>query len=124
MLTGGCQESGLLAKRKRNGSGRRVSNFPLSYRLSWLPRLLKPSLAGNDGTFGPMEQRWLEPGQRCGWSSSAIFLRSRTAEPPEIDPALRDVIAGADLVVANCESPVVERPSFPDWRRGWACAMR
>ena len=33
-------------------------------------------------------------------------------EPPEIDPALREIIASADLVVANCESPVVARPSF------------
>jgi poly-gamma-glutamate synthesis protein (capsule biosynthesis protein) len=39
-----------------------VSNFPLSYKLSWLPRLLKPSLTGNTGDFGPMEQRWLAAG--------------------------------------------------------------
>ena len=35
-------------------------------------------------------------------------------EPPEIDPAIRDdCIASADLVVGNCESPVVERPRAP-----------
>lgn len=46
-----------------------------------------------------------------------VFLGDISAvanrEPPEIDPALRDVIASADLVVANCESPVVEHPAFP-----------
>ena len=33
--------------------------------------------------------------------------------PPEIHPALRETIASADLVVANCESPVVESAGFP-----------
>ncbi len=95
------------------GSGRRVSNFPLSYKLSWLPRLLRPSLAGNGGDFGPMEQRWLADGP----TARLVFLGDISAvasrDPPEIDHALREVIAGADLVVANCESPVMERPSFP-----------
>jgi poly-gamma-glutamate synthesis protein (capsule biosynthesis protein) len=89
-----------------------VSNFPLSYRLSWLPRLLRPSLAGNDGTSGPEEERWLEAGLRV----RLVFLGDISAvanrEPPEIDPALREVIAGADLVIANCESPIVQRPAF------------
>ena len=103
----------MLAKRAPNGSGRRVSNFPLSYKLSWLPRLLKPSLAGDDGTFGPMAGRWREPERAV----RLVFLGDISAvanrEPPEIDPALREIVAGADLVVANCESPVVERPVFP-----------
>jgi poly-gamma-glutamate capsule biosynthesis protein CapA/YwtB (metallophosphatase superfamily) len=90
-----------------------VSNFPLSYRLSWLPRLLKPSLGGNDGTFGPMHQRWLAAGP----TARLVFLGDISAvanrEPPEIDPVLREIIAGADLLIANCESPVVERPAFP-----------
>jgi len=90
-----------------------VSNFPLSYKLSWLPRLLKPSLAGNDGTFGPAEARWAEPKA----SVRLVFLGDISAvansEPPEIDPALRQIISAADLVVANCESPVMERPTFP-----------
>jgi poly-gamma-glutamate capsule biosynthesis protein CapA/YwtB (metallophosphatase superfamily) len=90
-----------------------VSNFPLSYRLSWLPRLLKPSLAGDTGDSGPMEQRWLAAGPIV----RLVFLGDISAvaneEPPEIDPALREIIAATDLVVANCESPVVERPAFP-----------
>jgi poly-gamma-glutamate capsule biosynthesis protein CapA/YwtB (metallophosphatase superfamily) len=103
----------VLAKRRRTGSGRRVSNFPFSYKLSWLLRLLRPSLAGDDGTFGPMAVRWREPKRAV----RLVFLGDISAvanrEAPEIDPALREVIAGADLVVANCESPVVERPIFP-----------
>ena len=91
-----------------------MSNFPLSYRLSWLPRLLKPSLDG-------------VPGDAWGWSETAappppdsvrlIFLGDMSAvanaSPPEIDSSLRDTLASADLVVANCESPVVERPRHP-----------
>ncbi|MDO9306638.1 MAG: metallophosphatase, partial [Mesorhizobium sp.] len=38
-----------------------MSNYPLAYKLSWLPRFLKPSLAGDGGTFGPMAVRWREP---------------------------------------------------------------
>lgn len=86
-----------------------MSNFPLSYKLSWLPRLLKPSLAGRDDAFGPMAERWLAPAR----SVRLVFLGDISAvanrETPEIDPELRAVIAGADLMVANCESPVVER---------------
>jgi poly-gamma-glutamate capsule biosynthesis protein CapA/YwtB (metallophosphatase superfamily) len=89
-----------------------VSNFPLSYKLSWLPRLLKPSLAGNDDSFGPMAARWREPREAV----RLVFLGDISAvanrEPPEIGASLREVIAEGDLVVANCESPVVERPAF------------
>ncbi|RVA20587.1 metallophosphatase, partial [Mesorhizobium sp. M7A.F.Ca.CA.004.11.2.1] len=31
-----------------------MSNYPLSYKLSWLPRFLKPSLAGDAQDFSPM----------------------------------------------------------------------
>lgn len=90
-----------------------MSNFPLSYRLSWLPRLLKPSLAGGDGSFGPIAARWHEPKNFV----RLVFLGDISAvantEPPEIDPALRETIAAADLVVTNCESPAVEQPAFP-----------
>lgn len=101
-----------------------MSNFPLSYRLSWLPRLLRPSLAGNTGDFGPMEQRWLAGGPIV----RLVFLGDISAvanrDLPEIDPALREVIAGADLVVANCESPVIERTAFPKaTRMGFRHAM-
>ena len=98
-----------------------MSNFPLSYKLSWLPRLLKPSLAGDDGSFGPAAARWYEPKEAV----RLVFLGDISAianhEPPEIDTALRDIIAGADLVVANCESPVVKRPIVPTATRLGIC---
>jgi poly-gamma-glutamate capsule biosynthesis protein CapA/YwtB (metallophosphatase superfamily) len=90
-----------------------VSNFPLAYKLSWLPRLLKPSLAGGIGDFGPMEQRWLADGPTVRLVFLGDISAVANAEPPKIDPALRATIAAADLIVANCESPVVERPAFP-----------
>jgi poly-gamma-glutamate capsule biosynthesis protein CapA/YwtB (metallophosphatase superfamily) len=102
-----------LAKQASNGSGRLVSNFPLFYRLSWLPRLLKPSQAGDDGSFGSSSARWHEPKTAV----RVVFLGDLSAvangEPPEIDAVLRETIAAADVVVANCESPVVGRPAFP-----------
>lgn len=90
-----------------------MSNFPLSYKLSWLPRLLKPSLAGDDGSFGPAAARWREPKEVVRLVFLGDISAVASSEPPEIDPALRETIAAADLVVANCESPVVERPVFP-----------
>ena len=90
-----------------------MSNFPLSYKLSWLPRLLKPSLAGDDGSFGPLEARWREPKATVRLLFHGDISAVANREPPEIDPVLREIMGGSDLVVANCESPVVERPAFP-----------
>ena len=60
-----------------------------------------------------MVARWRQPKDAV----RLVFLGDLSAvanrEPPEIDTALREIIAAADLVVANCESPVVERPAFP-----------
>jgi poly-gamma-glutamate capsule biosynthesis protein CapA/YwtB (metallophosphatase superfamily) len=92
-----------------------VSNFPLPYRLTWLPRLLKPSLRGQDGSFEPASAAM--PGEPPLDTVRIAFLGDISAvanrEPPDIDPAIRETIASADLVVANCESPVVDRPRSP-----------
>ncbi len=98
-----------------------MSNFPLSYRLSWLPRLLKPSLAGKDGAFGPLAARWRQPRSVVRLAFLGDISAVANSEPPEIDPALCEAIAGADLVVANCESPVVARPAF---RLATRCGLR
>jgi poly-gamma-glutamate synthesis protein (capsule biosynthesis protein) len=89
-----------------------VSNFPLAYRLSWLPRLLKPSLAGDRNGFAPLAATWLEPPPtrtaRLVFVGDISAVANRTAPP--VHPAIRELLASADLVVGNCESPVVERP--------------
>lgn len=90
-----------------------MSNFPLPYRLSWPLRLLKPSLAGNDGAFGPIAARWRQPLSVVRLAFLGDISAVANGEPPDIDPELRGIIAKADLVVANCESPVVARPVFP-----------
>jgi poly-gamma-glutamate capsule biosynthesis protein CapA/YwtB (metallophosphatase superfamily) len=90
-----------------------VSNFPLSYKLSWLPRLLKPSLAGGDTAFGPIEARWSKPQRTVRLVFAGDISSVANREPPEIGPSLRALFVDADLIVANCESPVVERAAFP-----------
>ncbi|MEW9804641.1 CapA family protein [Mesorhizobium sp. ZMM04-5] len=90
-----------------------MSNFPLSYRLSWLPRLVKPSLAAGGRRFGPIEARWLQPRQAVRLLFAGDISAVASREPPEVDPSLCALFEAADLVVANCESPVVERPAFP-----------
>jgi len=95
-------------------SGRFVSNFPLSYKLSWLPRLLSPSLAGDRKGLAARQAEWIEPAPRQ--TARLMFVGDLSAvanrAAPIVDPAFRDLFASADLVVGNCESPVVERPRF------------
>ena len=87
------------------------SNFPLSYKASWLPRLLAPSLGGNTGGFAP-PLGGIQPSP--GQSTRLVFLGDISAVAgsiaPRMDEDLRDTIASAALVIANCESPVVARP--------------
>jgi poly-gamma-glutamate capsule biosynthesis protein CapA/YwtB (metallophosphatase superfamily) len=92
-----------------------VSNFPLSYRLSWLPRFLSPSLAGDTTGFAAPAARLLSrPPPR---TVRLVFLGDISAvanrQSPEIDESLSAIIASADLVVGNCESPVVYRRRVP-----------
>jgi poly-gamma-glutamate capsule biosynthesis protein CapA/YwtB (metallophosphatase superfamily) len=90
-----------------------VSNYPLSYKLSWLPRFLKPSLGGDARGFAPAAAAMIEPRPartvRLAFVGDISAVANRSA--PECDPALSAILRSADLVVGNCESPVVERPS-------------
>ncbi|NGN41250.1 metallophosphatase [Mesorhizobium sp. CGMCC 1.15528] len=90
-----------------------MSNFSLSYKLSWLPRFLRPSLRGDRAGFAPLSR----PAPANGRLVRLVFLGDLSAvanrRAPLVDPALGRIIASADLVVANCESPVVERPHAP-----------
>ena len=91
----------------------RVSNYPLSYKLSWLPRFLKPSLSGDRQGFAPAAGTMIEPPPartvRLAFVGDISAVANRSA--PQCDPAIATLLASADLVVGNCESPVVERPS-------------
>jgi len=87
------------------------SNFPLSYQLSWLPRFLVPSLGGDDAGFAPPaggSPSSAEKVVRLVFLGDISAVASRKA--PTIDKTLRDKIASAQLVLANCESPVVASP--------------
>jgi poly-gamma-glutamate capsule biosynthesis protein CapA/YwtB (metallophosphatase superfamily) len=85
----------------------------MSYLLAWLPRLLKPTCGGDDSGFTQPAARLMSP-QR---SVRLVFVGDVSAianrEAPEIDPELTAILSAADLVVANCESPVVSRTKYP-----------
>lgn len=87
------------------------SNFPLSYQLSWLPRFLVPSLGGDSAGFAPPAGGSPSPAEKV---VRLVFLGDISAvagrKAPIIDKALRDKIASAEVVIANCESPVVAWP--------------
>lgn len=88
------------------------SNFPLPYRLSWLPRFLVPSQRGDGSGFAPSESGGSHGGGR---TVRLVFVGDISAvagvNAPIVDQRLREAIASADLVIGNCESPVVTRPS-------------
>ncbi|RWB58886.1 CapA family protein [Mesorhizobium sp.] len=90
-----------------------MSNYPLSYRLSWLPRFLKPSLGGDTNGFAAPAASLMDPPParmvRLAFIGDLSAVANRTA--PECDPAIAALLASADLVIGNCESPIVERPS-------------
>ncbi|TIO78687.1 MAG: CapA family protein [Mesorhizobium sp.] len=90
-----------------------MSNYPLSYKLSWLPRFLKPSLGGGQNGFAAPAATLMEPPPtqtvRLAFIGDLSAVANRTA--PECDPVIAALLASADLVIGNCESPIVERPS-------------
>jgi poly-gamma-glutamate capsule biosynthesis protein CapA/YwtB (metallophosphatase superfamily) len=92
---------------------RRMSNFPLRYKLSLLPRLLKPSLGGKRHGFLPAVAALTAPQpaltRRLAFIGDISAVASRTA--PIVDARLSALLASADLVIGNCESPVVTRAS-------------
>ncbi|TPI10804.1 CapA family protein [Mesorhizobium sp. B4-1-3] len=88
-----------------------MSNYPLAYKLSWLPRLLRPSLAGDSNGFAAPAAMLLDPQPtrkvRLAFVGDISAVANRDA--PECDPAIAALLSSADLVVGNCESPIVER---------------
>ncbi len=91
-----------------------MSNYSLSYRLNWLPRLLRPSLAGDRGGFAPVRDG---PLHRPPDTVRLAFVGDISAvagdAPPAVDESLRSLVASADLVIGNCESPIVAKPRHP-----------
>lgn len=90
-----------------------MSNYPLSYKLSWLPRFVKPSLVGDAQDFAPMAGTLMDPppkrAVRLAFVGDISAVANRSA--PHCDPAIKVLLGAADLVIGNCESPVVDRPS-------------
>nr|WP_269930590.1 CapA family protein [Aminobacter sp. HY435] len=95
-----------------------MSNYPFSYKLSWPLRFAMPSLGGDASGFAPATGVLSLPPIR---SVRLAFVGDISAvankRPPNCDEALRQLLASADLVVGNCESPVVDKPSarFGTW---------
>jgi poly-gamma-glutamate synthesis protein (capsule biosynthesis protein) len=91
-----------------------VSNFPLSYRLTWLPRFLRPSLRGDRQGFHAPPRRApakADDAVRLVFTGDLSAVANRA--PPLVDASLQALFAEADLVVVNCESPVVEKAHAP-----------
>ncbi|TGQ36398.1 CapA family protein [Mesorhizobium sp. M00.F.Ca.ET.216.01.1.1] len=90
-----------------------MSNYPVSYKLSWLPRFLRPSLSGDADGFAPLAATMIEPPPartvRLAFIGDISAVANRNA--PDCDPVITALLGSADLVVGNCESPVVEWPS-------------
>ncbi|CCV15795.1 CapA family protein [Mesorhizobium sp. STM 4661] len=90
-----------------------MSNYPLSYKLSWLPRFLRPSLGGHAHGFASAAATMIEPppAQTIRLAFVGDISAVANGSAPDCDPAIAALLGSADLVIGNCESPVVERPS-------------
>lgn len=89
-----------------------MSNYPFSYKISWPARFIRPSLRGNASGYLPDQVRFLP---KSGQSVRLAFVGDISAvankQPPIFDRDLTALLASADLVVGNCESPVVDKVS-------------
>jgi hypothetical protein len=93
--------------------------YDVATGLAMAPRWLWPTSAGlermdraqlHGGTLGD--------GPRLVFAGDLMPLRGWAV--PEVDPAIRAVVASADVFVANCEGPVSEKPArtgVPGFRR-------
>lgn len=94
-----------------------MSNYPLRYKLSWLPRFVAPAVGGAE--IGPQAATLLP---RVAETVRLVFLGDISAvanrRAPAVDQTLQGLFASADLVIGNCESPVVEKPHFGGSRFG------
>ncbi|MBZ9810124.1 CapA family protein [Mesorhizobium sp. BR1-1-9] len=90
-----------------------MSNYPLSYKLSWLPRFLKPSLAGDVQGFAAMAGTIMDSAPRLRLRLAFVGDISAVANrrAPDCDPAIKTLLGASDLVIGNCESPIVDKPS-------------
>ncbi|WP_137932513.1 CapA family protein, partial [Mesorhizobium comanense] len=90
-----------------------MSNYPLSYKLSWLPRFLKPSLEGDAAGFAPIAATAMRPppGRTVRLAFIGDISAVANGSAPDCDAAIKALLGSADLVIGNCESPIVTRPS-------------
>ncbi|HHZ10863.1 MAG TPA: CapA family protein [Rhizobiales bacterium] len=87
-----------------------MSNYPLSYRLTWLPYFLRPSLRGDRSGFHVVPRSAPEKpadAVRLVFAGDLSAVANRAL--PRVDVELQALFRGADLTVINCESPVVSR---------------
>lgn len=87
-----------------------MSNYPLSYRLTWLPRFLRPSLRGDRSGFHAAPRHAPEkPADAVRLVFAGDLSAVANRRLPRVDVELQALFRGADLTVINCESPVVSR---------------
>ena len=87
-----------------------MSNFPISYILTWLPLFLRPSVR----VRGPLERNPLHGVLSAGGPSKTVTLlffgdiANVTGRPIATPPSgMLELFRRADLVIGNCETPLV-----------------
>lgn len=89
-----------------------MSNYPFSYKVSWPARFLKPSLRGDASGNVPARGAFLpKPDKSVRLAFVGDISAVANRRPPVCDAELAALLTSADLVVGNCESPIVDRPS-------------
>lgn len=86
-----------------------MSNFPLAYKLSWLPRFLSPSARMPEGFARQPLQAVAPDGDGAPTVDCLFFGDISNVADPTLAAApeeLRDLFRRADMAIGNCETPV------------------
>jgi hypothetical protein len=88
--------------------------FTFAYKLAWLPRMLFAGL----GTMSNISAAPMRHGlARPAGTKRIVFLGDLSAvanrRRPKFSRSFRELCGSADIIVANCESPIVSRSIMP-----------
>jgi poly-gamma-glutamate capsule biosynthesis protein CapA/YwtB (metallophosphatase superfamily) len=102
------------------------SPYPWRYAVRWPYYFCRPSTRNHTGLMRhPMSHAFVpDPGEqplRLFFIGDIMSMHGDRV--PKIDPALAELLRGADQVVGNCEAPVLRRPLQPDVRRSFVFNM-
>jgi poly-gamma-glutamate capsule biosynthesis protein CapA/YwtB (metallophosphatase superfamily) len=95
------------------------SPYPLHYTLCWLYYHLRPSIKNyTQLSLHPLSHKFdsFQGEKTCRLFFLGDIMCIKHDKVPKVDPALREMLSGADLVIGGCEAPVTHKSVIPNAR--------